>query len=183
MRVVYFLIPLLLYYLYIYISKKHSLTWTTAFFFTSFFFSNFLSPSFLSPPRSLEKDSKFVKEGSKVCVQIKALSFMGFSRLVFLSFLVFLSCMQKREGKKTTIYNFCYTHDFFRFLHIHIFFPDKCLIKKQFRFKSHIKYCQLRPVWIYISTSLLQIVIQFWFFWSTNAATIAGWSSLLIYYY
>jgi hypothetical protein len=115
-------------------------------------------------------------------LQIKALSFMGFSRLVFLSFLVFLSCMQKREEKKTTVYNFCYTHDFFAFS-ICIFFFWKFLIKKQFRFKSHIKYCQLRPVWIYISTSLLQIVIQFWFFWSTNAATIAGWSSLLIYYY
>lgn len=29
------------------------------------FFSNFLFPSLLSPPHSLEKDSKFVKEGRK----------------------------------------------------------------------------------------------------------------------
>ncbi|KAJ6931321.1 hypothetical protein NC652_014733 [Populus alba x Populus x berolinensis] len=29
--------------------------------------------------------------------------------------------MQKREAKKTTIYNFCYTHDFFA-LSIYIFF-------------------------------------------------------------
>jgi 23S rRNA G2445 N2-methylase RlmL len=56
-------------------------------------------------------------------LQIKALSFMGFSRLVFLSFLVFLSCMQKREEKKTTVYNFCYTHDFFAFS-IYIFFLE-----------------------------------------------------------
>ncbi|KAJ6999219.1 hypothetical protein NC653_015150 [Populus alba x Populus x berolinensis] len=51
---------------------------------------------------------------------------MGFSRLVFLS-ISCVSLMHAKEGcKKTTIYNFCYTHDFFAIYLIHIFFLAHC---------------------------------------------------------
>ena len=118
----YISLPLPLCYLYIYprhtllLEPQHSSSPIS--FFPPFHFPPFCPLLTLS-----RKTARFVKEGRLASVQIKALSFMGFSRLVFLSFLVFLSCMQKREEKKTTVYNFCYTHDFFAFS-IYIFFLE-----------------------------------------------------------